>query len=125
MLHERAAIDAWDEVETAAEAFLAPPIAQLRRALLEVPQAVSGPELSGEGLVFSAMKPAESGRGTILRCYNGTDKAVRGAWCVGWPVRSARLCRLDEQPLKNLRVRAGGVVRFEAPPRGVVTILLR
>jgi alpha-mannosidase len=125
MLHGPAKIDSRELLEAAAEAFLAPPIALMRRALLAAPPEVRGPALSGEGLVFSAMKPAESGRGTILRCYNGRDKAASGAWHVAWRVTSATLCRLDEGPLKKLRVERGGTIRFDAPPRGVVTVLLR
>jgi mannosylglycerate hydrolase len=125
MLHDPRAIDTRDDIEAVAEAFLAPPIGFMRRALLEVPAPVMGPELIGDGLVFSAMKPAESGRGTVLRCYNATTKAVRGAWSLGWPVRSATLCRLDEKLVKKLKVDARGRVAFEAPPRAVVTILVR
>jgi alpha-mannosidase len=125
MLHDPRALDTRDEIEVVAEAFLAPPLAFMRRALLEYPAPVSGVELIGEGLVFSAMKPAASGRGTVLRCYNATAKAVRGGWRVGWPVKSTALCRLDERPLKKLQFGAGGMIRFDAPPRAVVTILLR
>jgi alpha-mannosidase len=125
MLHDPRALDSREEIEVVAEAFLAPPLAFMRRALLEYPAPVSGVELIGEGLVISAMKPAESGRGTVLRCYNATAKAVRGAWRVGWSVRPATLCRLDERPLKKLQLGKGGMIRFDAPPRAVVTILLR
>ncbi len=125
MLHQPRALDTRDDIEAVAEAFLAPPIGLMRRALLEAPAPVSGPELIGAGLVFSAMKPAESGRGTVLRCYNGTTKAVRGAWHVPWPVRSATLARLDEKPVKKLKVDARGRVAFEATPRAVVTIRVR
>jgi alpha-mannosidase len=125
MLHAPRALDTRGEIEAVAEAFLAPPIAFMRRALPAVPLPVPGVELAGEGLVFSAMKPAESGRGTILRCYNATGKAARGAWCVGWPVKSASLCRLDEKPLRKLEVDARGRVAFAAPPRAVITILVR
>ena len=125
MLHDPRALDTRAELEATAEAFLAPPIGFMRRALLEIPAPVPGAELIGDGLVFSAMKPAESGRGTVLRCYNATEKAVHGAWRVGWSVRSASLCRLDEKMVKKLEVGAGGRLAFDAPPRAVVTLLLR
>ncbi|MFI5207753.1 MAG: glycoside hydrolase family 38 C-terminal domain-containing protein [Gemmatimonadales bacterium] len=125
MLHDPFALDSREEIEAAAEAFLAPPIGFMRRALLEAPAPVPGPELIGRGLAFSAMKAAESGRGVVLRCYNATTKTVRGAWRVTWPVRSATLCRLDEKAMHKLEVDAGGRVAFDAPPRAVVTILLR
>jgi hypothetical protein len=36
----------------------------------------------------------------------------------------ARAARLDETPLDELRVETG-TVRFVAPPRGIVTVLVR
>jgi len=124
LLHGAAALDTRDEIERAAEQFHAPPLAVMRRALLERPTPVGGPELHGDGLVFSAMKPAEQGDGVVLRCCNGRAEPVRGVWRVPWPVRSAQLCRLDETPLARLEVR-DGTVPFEAGPRAVVSVLLR
>lgn len=112
-------------IEQAAEAFHAPPLALMRRSLRALPRAVRGPELTGEGLVFTAMKPAEDGKGVVLRCYNALDRAVAGAWRVPWRVGEARLARLDETPLTSLAVERGGAVRFAAAPRAVVTVVLR
>ena len=97
----------------------------MRRASLAVPSAVCGPALAGAGLVFSAMKPAESGHGIVLRCYNATARPSRGEWKVPWPVKSATQCRLDETAISKRKVGRGGLVTFEAGPREVVTILLR
>jgi alpha-mannosidase len=124
LLDEPGVIDAPGAIESAADAFLAAPVALMRRALLGRPAVVPGPELLGEGLVFSAMKPAVSGRGVVLRCYNARAVAVRGTWRVPWPVRSAARCRLDEAPLERLRI-ADGEIAFDAAPRAVVTVLLR
>jgi alpha-mannosidase len=112
-------------IERAAERFHAPPLALMRRSLLAIPEPVMGPALLGEGLVFSAMKPAESGHGVVLRCFNALDRSVAGEWRIPWPVRTAELARLDETPLGQLDVAAGGAIRFDAPPRAVVTLLLR
>ena len=71
------------------------------------------------------MKPAETGRGIVLRCYNARATPVSGAWRLPFPVRSAQLARLDETPLAPLEVTAEGRVPFEAGPRAVVTVLLR
>lgn len=124
LLHSPAALDERDEIERVAEAFLNPPVAFMRRSLLHVPAETTGPELEGEGMVFSAMKPAESGTGVILRCYNDSGEVGRGAWDVGKAVSSAAKCRLDETIVDRLEV-SRGVVRFEAQPREIVTILLR
>jgi alpha-mannosidase len=97
----------------------------MRRSLLEVPQPVAGPELVGDGLVFSALKPAETGRGLVVRCYNATVRPVAGEWRIPWPVRSAHLARLDETLLVPLDITTGGGIRFEAGPRAIVTLVLR
>jgi hypothetical protein len=122
--HSERQLDALVGIEGAAEAFHAPPLSAMRRALLAIPQPVRGPELVGPGLVFSAMKPAERGRGVVLRSYNATARPVSGAWRIPWPVRSAELARLDETPVAELGVGAGGTIAFEAPPRAIVTVLV-
>ncbi len=124
-LHAARALDDLAGVERAAERFHAPPLAAMRRALLEVPRPAPGPELHGEGLVFSAMKPAEAGRGIVLRCYNARATPVAGSWRLPFRARSAELARLDETPLAPLELTADGRVPFEAGPRAVVTVLLR
>jgi len=113
-----------ERIERTAERFHARPLAVMRRSLLALPERVAGPALVGEGLVFSAMKPAEAGKGVVLRCYNALGRPVTGEWRVPWPVRSAEVARLDETPLAPLEI-ASGAIRFDAPPRAVVTVLLR
>lgn len=112
-------------IERAAEGFHAPVLAAMRRSLLKIPEPVTGPELVGEGLVCSALKPAERGRGTVLRCYNCLARPVRGEWRVPWPVRSAELARMDETAIAPVAVAPDGAIAFEAGPRAVVTLLLR
>jgi alpha-mannosidase len=118
-------LDERERIERTAERFHARPLALMRRSLLAIPDSVAGPALVGNGLVFSAMKPAESGRGVVLRCYNALTRPLNGEWRVPWPVRSAELARLDETPLAPLDVSPDGAIRFEAPPRAVVTLVLR
>jgi len=118
-------LDDGERIERTAERFHARPLALMRRSLLAIPERVAGPTLVGEGLVFSAMKPAEVGQGVVLRCYNALARAVRGEWRVPWPLASAELARLDETPLAPLEVLRDGVIGFAAPPRAVMTVLLR
>jgi len=123
--HPAGALDDLGEVERAAERFHAPPWSAMRRSLLASPRPVRGPELAGDGLVFSAMKPAEAGRGLVLRCYNALPRATSGEWRLPWRIGTAHLARLDETPQAPAEVLPGGRVRFHAPPRAVVTILVR
>ncbi len=118
-------LDEQVRIERAAERFHARPMAMMRRSLLAIPEPVRGPELVGEGLVFSAMKPAESGHGLVLRCYNALGRPVPGEWRVPWTVHAAELARFDETPLASLDVSSDGKVRFDAAPRAAVTVLVR
>jgi alpha-mannosidase len=122
---EEPELDARERIERTAERFHARPLALMRRSLLAIPEPVAGPTLVGEGLVFSTMKPAESGKGVVLRCYNALAAEAGGEWRIPWPVTSAELARLDETPLSALEVTTAGVIRFDAPPRAVVTHVLR
>ncbi len=83
-----------------------------------------GVELRGDGLVFSAVKPADSGPGMVLRCYNAMDRDVDGEWVTGRPVRRASRIRADETGLGALPVRRRRNVPFSAPPRQMVSVLL-
>ena len=117
-------LDAADRFEALADAVLLPPTPFMRRATLRAGGAVEGPALDGEGLVLSAVKPADDGRGVILRCWNARHEPVAGAWRLPAAARSATWCRLDETDIAALRVRSGRVA-FEAPPSGIVTIRVR
>jgi alpha-mannosidase len=109
----------WEEV------FLPPRAIWLRQATA-LHLAAAGLELEGEGLVFSALKPADIGSGIVLRCYNASDQTTQGRWRFPWTVTSAHRVRADEQgdpmelPLDPDRRGVG----FTAAPRAIVTLLL-
>jgi alpha-mannosidase len=124
-VHDAGEMDRRDAIERAAESFHAPPRAWMLRSALAIPGTVRGARLEGRGLVATAVKPAEDGRGVVLRCYNQGTAPTAGAWILGWRVRQAAECRLDETALRPLSVEAGGMVRFEAGPRAVVSVLVR
>ena len=84
----------------------------------------SGVTLEGTGLAFSTMKESEDGSALVLRCTNLLDAPVAGSWQLPMQVGEAWLTRLDETPLTKLTA-AGDRIAFQAPPRGVVTILVR
>jgi alpha-mannosidase len=106
--------------------FLPPQARWLRQATPLAPTDV-GVALEGEGLVCSAIKPAEEGDGKdlVLRCYNARDARVLGRWRLARPaVRAARV-RTDEREPRDIALADGGrIVPFEAGPREVVTVLV-
>jgi alpha-mannosidase len=81
--------------------------------------------LEGEGLVFSAVKPAEQGNHLVLRCYNATSQPVSGAWHFRREVSAAHRARADEHPLHEIRLGEGGrVVPFHAAPHEIVSVMV-
>jgi alpha-mannosidase len=81
--------------------------------------------LEGTGLVLSAVKPAQAGSPTVLRCYNATGRKAPGAWRFGDGVKSAHRVRADERESVALVLeQRGQVVRFVAQPHEIVTILV-
>jgi mannosylglycerate hydrolase len=86
---------------------------------------IGGPELHGAGLVCTAMKPAESGSGVVLRCVNTEDREVAGRWRFATPVATAERVRADETTIETLPLGGGREIAFTAPARAIVTILVR
>jgi alpha-mannosidase len=81
--------------------------------------------LEGEGLVFSALKPAEHGRAMVLRCYNASPRPTAGAWHLSSLVSIAHRARADEQPLHEIRLSEGSrSVPFHAAAHEIVTIVV-
>ena len=96
----------------------------LRGANLGSPRAV-GATLDGRGLVLSAVKPAQTGSGTILRCYNARGERVVGAWRLSDTIRTAHRVRADEKAAEPLVIEGRGhTVRFIAEPHEIVTLLI-
>ncbi|MEO8227443.1 MAG: glycosyl hydrolase-related protein, partial [Gemmatimonadota bacterium] len=82
-------------------------------------------ELSGEGLVLSAIKPAEDGDGMVLRCYNALDRPTTGAWKILPPPGSAMRTRGDESGSETCNVSPDGEIAFAAGPHAIVTMRVR
>jgi alpha-mannosidase len=113
-----------DAIERAADDVLVPLTGSTLRSALELPEPTAGFELEGEGLAFSAAKDSDDGAWVVLRCVNLVDQPREGTWRLGFPVREARVSRLDETPGEPLEV-TGDRVAFRAGPREVVTVLVR
>ncbi len=123
--HDEAALATLERIEREAEAFHAPVMPVMLRSALRQHEAVPGPELRGDLLVLSAVKPAEDGKGIVLRCYNPTARDVRGEWRSPKPARAASRCRLDETPLERQVPTRTSAIAFTAEARAVVTISVR
>jgi hypothetical protein len=81
--------------------------------------------LEGNGLVFSALKPAQIGSPLVLRCYNATNRKVAGAWRFGGGVKTAHRVRADEREAVALALeQRGNLVRFVAEPHEIVSIMV-
>ncbi len=105
------------------DAFLPPRAIWLRQAT-ELHLAATDVRLTGEGLVFSSLKPAEDG-GIVLRCYNATGSEVAGRVELGTPVAAVARVRADEREPQPLPLDANRTsVRFVAGPHEIVTLLL-
>jgi alpha-mannosidase len=124
MLHGSRLPATIDAIERAADDVLLPLVGSTLRSSLGSPAAVDGVELVGTGLAFSAIKDSEDGSWMVLRCVNLRDEEVEGRWRLPFPVREARLARLDETVIQEQTFEKSEVP-FIAPRRGIVTILVR
>ncbi len=112
-------------VEEACDDELHPLAGETRRHAVSTIADGGGVALEGQGLALCAITDARRGDWTVLRAMNLTDAPVRGAWVVATGARAARLARLDETPGRALRIAKNGRIAFSAPPRAVVTVLVR
>jgi alpha-mannosidase len=124
MLHGPRTTPTIHAIECAVDDVLSPLEGSTLRSALAIAPPTAGLELRGRGLAFSSAKEAEDGAALALRCINFTDERVEGSWRLGFTAHTARMARLDETPAETLRIE-NDEVRFSAPPRGVVTILVK
>jgi alpha-mannosidase len=124
LLHGPRTAETIDAVERTADDVLLPLVGTTLRSALRVPAATRGVELEGTGLGFSAAKESEDGEWLVLRCVNLTDEHVSGAWRLPFTPREARLSRFDETSISKVATE-GDRLPFEAPPRAIVSFLVR
>ena len=122
-LHGPASATSAALMEQIAEDVLVPMTGTTWRTAISPPAAVAGPELTGDGLAVSTVKDSEDGEWLVLRCVNVLDQPVDGSWHMTG-LREAMRARLDETPLDALPLEDDRI-GFTAPPRGIVTILVR
>lgn len=82
---------------------------------------------SNPGILITAAKKRNNGRGLILRLLNPTMRTMRSDLSFGFEVRSATLVDLLERPLPNARlnVRDGTTISLEIAPKKLLTLLLQ
>lgn len=122
--HSRADFEAYGAVNAQIEAFLLPPRSWRRGG--EPPASLGdfGLALRPAALVVSALKPAEDGRGVILRLYNPTDAAIEASLQSARAMGAAWRTQLNERDLEPLRPAGGRAMHFTAAPRQIVSLRL-
>lgn len=113
-----------DEIERTADDVLLPLTGTSLRSALSRPEPILGVMLHGTGLACSTVTTSQDGEWTVLRCVNLTEAVQQGVWTLDTMVSEARLARLDETSLDTLEA-IGNRLEFAAPPRAVITILIR
>ncbi len=115
---------AMSQLEACAEEFLTPVCGDTWRGVATALPDFPGLTLEGDGLVFSAAKQSEDGSWLVLRCINLRATPARGTWQLPRAATEVRLSRLDET-LGLPPEATGDHIHFEAPPHGIVTLLVR
>jgi len=88
----------------------------------DLPQMMSFFSVAPADLVLAGMKPAEDGRGIVMRLFNPTDRA-QNATLVAWrEIREAELLSLSEENLIETLTPAGKQVPFTATAKKIMTV---
>jgi mannosylglycerate hydrolase len=88
-----------------------------------LPQAVSALTLDNMSLHVTTIKPAESGKGIIVRLFNPLEESQNFSMAVPSSITSASNCLMDESVVGDLAVR-GGSVSAKIPAKKIMTLLL-
>ena len=89
-----------------------------------LPESDSRLAVEGTGLQAAALKPAEDGRGHVLRLANPTARRVEATVRPAFVCGEAEILRLDETFLRKAPMR-DGAIRLSLPRGRVATIRLR
>lgn len=81
--------------------------------------------MDNEGVVFSAWKPAEKGRGSVLRIYNPSQKTRKVQIDVAGPLRILGRCDLKEDPVGRQRLRRRAPQSLEISLKGYEIVSLK
>jgi mannosylglycerate hydrolase len=87
-----------------------------------LPKALSFVELQGDNLQLAAFKQAEDRPDSyVVRLFNPTPKAVKGALKVCRPIKAAWLTNMNEERREELKV-AGQMITLDVPHKKIVTL---
>ena len=75
-------------------------------------------------MLLSALKPAEDGRGSILRVLNPTDIQLAARVEIGFPLSQATSVRLDEKSAEGAVTVQGASISIVVPAHGLRTVRL-
>ncbi|MDT0382513.1 glycoside hydrolase family 38 C-terminal domain-containing protein [Streptomyces sp. DSM 42041] len=76
-------------------------------------------------VVLSALKSAEDGDGVVVRVFNGSAEPVTASLVTAFPLASAVLCDLEEEPQHDTEPQAHRTLRFPLPAGRIQTVRLR
>jgi alpha-mannosidase len=83
-------------------------------------------EIEGEGLVLSAVKPAEDGAGAVVRVVNMRAQGVQGHLHLGLPRSAVGRTRADEREVAPVALTNGGrSVPLAVGPLGMATLVVK
>jgi alpha-mannosidase len=92
------------------------------RGPARIPDEAGFVSLNPDSLVLTALKKAEEGDSLVLRFYNPGTKEIEGFLDFGFDIREANLLRLDETPLKKMKIRENHLVFFSIKPKQIMTV---
>jgi len=78
--------------------------------------------LVNEAAVTTALKPAEDGRGGIIRLWNPGDCSAEEIIELSCPLSGAWRCNLAEKDIEPIVLASDGAIPVSVPPRGLATI---
>ena len=73
-------------------------------------------------MMLSAFKGAEDAEGQVIRLYNTTSDSVELSLAVGYAIKKAYLCTLDEQNVKDVPLTSAGRLMLTAAPKEIITV---
>ena len=82
-------------------------------------------DLDEPRLLLSALKPAQSRDGVVLRLLNPTDEPHQARVRLGFAVKTAESVRLDEAPQTGVVRLEGNELVLTVRPHGLESVLLR